>query len=267
MKKTFILAIVAFSLLTGCQVAKKVDEPLTLRLDQIIFENLDEGSDKLSFDFYIDRNDLGLSEPDNVGGLLMSSDLATGLRAKTIVVSYSDFSANCEVDFFPHRCEVDYIDGQKEYSLEIAYPNGEIFKKKIVVQTNEPLDIPKISFPIEKPTQGDLLNISFKDVGATEYEITTNLCHPYEDNGINPCLDEVYYRLVYDNGKLDFSEFGQSDNAVLEGDGEIITINSDFPLFFEESIKYRVNASFRDVNQNGVKIIFGSSDYLEFLTR
>lgn len=261
MKKSLLLAVIVASVFSGCQLPDRDLEPLTLRLDQIIFENLEGDDARLAFDFYIDRNDLGLKEPDNSEGVLVTSDLPKKLRPDKIEVIYGDFSENCEVAFFPHRCELNYTEERDEYDLEISY--GErVFKKKIEVEAQDPLEVPVISFPEKAPRQGDLAKISFKDVGAQDYEVQINMCHPYGDDGINPCLDEVSYNLSHDGEGLVLE---QSEEANLEGDGEMVTITSkDSPLFFEESVQYRVQANYSGLNEDGVKIILRASAFAEF---
>jgi hypothetical protein len=61
---------------------------------------------------------------------------------------------------------------------------------------------PVVLEPVSAPNIGDKFQMRFKDVGADNYKVYINICHPYANNGINPCLKGIELELARENGRF-----------------------------------------------------------------
>ena len=93
------------------------------------------------------------------------------------------------------------------------------------------------------PKKYDDFRLSFKDVGADRYGIEVNLCNQYNDDGMNPCLDGVYY--LIEKSKDEFIVESDDDIYPLEVKSEngVIRLKSGFSLVFEDNVQYKVTAT------------------------
>lgn len=281
--KVLLLFILTVSLNSAVAMAKitKIAK-MNFRLDQVqmVDETTFGNKMKLNFDVYLERPDLGLKEPKRhkFGKNKYTVDLPLALQPRLMYVSdLSDRDHEsgdmCDRPRFPHRCEVDIAkpaDGAKpvyEYLLKVTFEDGAYAEKKISVPYVGYLDKPNIIAPTTLPSQGDKFNIQFKDVSAKEYEVSVSLCKPYNNDGIDPCLDGVlYYLKRRSTGLVVLYQEGLAKANISTKDG-VITLQADFPLNFEVSVEYMVKAvSYGGPKAREYKIntYFESVDYKTF---
>ncbi len=211
---------------------------------------------KLEFDLYIERPDLGLQEDYEDKGEIsgLSVDLNTALQPKLMYLSDindhgKDTGSMCDRPRFPHRCEYTLSESDKDktqfkFLLKTTFEDGTFAEKEITINSPKGIEKPEILFPAGATGQGEPLDITFKDVGATAYEIGVELCMPYAGDGINPCLDGTDYRITKTEDNAWIFEYGNeaSSSNILSKDGTIQLTDSLSELFYEESVAYSVTA-------------------------
>ncbi|MBI4975297.1 hypothetical protein HZC20_01340 [Candidatus Peregrinibacteria bacterium] len=111
------------------------------------------------------------------------------------------------------------------------------------------MDKPAITSPTSAPEQNSKFSVTFKDVGAKNYEVSLELCTKYKNNGINPCLGGKNYAI--ENGVLT-----ATDNGKMEVKNGLITITSDFPIVYEDSMGYSVIAKKEGLLNDGITPYF-----------
>lgn len=276
MRKLLLLFILV--LLSGClhgvprlQDSDPTMAPLDLRVNRVtlIDHRNSEGGAYLEFEVYIGRPDLGLAQPDNAGELI-TEDLPQSLRPNNLYIlgingRNFESAAVCKSAEFPHLCSVsllpEYLDADiHSFLLKIEFEDGIFAEQEIALMAPEHLATPEIIEPSTVPSNGEPLAIKFKDVGADSYGISVNLCHTYENDGINPCHEGVDY--VLDNEGESFVVQIDNENYPLDitiQDG-IVTATSDFPLLFEESVEIFVEAMMERKLDDGAILSSKSSD-------
>ena len=108
--------------------------------------------------------------------------------------------------------------------------------------TNSTFTEPILLFPTKTPAQNEKLNLTFKDVLANQYIVTVRLCEEYKNNGINPCLTEFIYTLERKSPQAPL-EISKNDFAYpgkISQSEDRITLTSELPLGFEESVDYQI---------------------------
>lgn len=276
MKKFFLLLILV--LLSGCLEGKPEvgsDNPALVPLDfrvekvTLIDNRSSDGEAYLEFETYLERPDLGLTQPENHGDLL-TEDLPDFLRPNNLYVlgiNGRDFESAviCESSNFPHRCSVNLLPEYfgadiHSFLMKVEFEDGTFAEQELSLRAPEQLPSPEIIEPSSIPSQGDSLALKFKDVGADSYGISVNLCRAYENDGINPCLEGVDYILSNEEGafvvQID-NEFHPLDITVQEG---VVTATSNFSLFFEDSVEIFVEAMMETELENGALLFSRSSD-------
>lgn len=237
--------VLASFVLAGCSASSS---KIKLTLDNVSWR----GDKFLNFDLYIERPDLGLSEPTNKEGDLYSSDLPKSLNPKLMYVSDTNDekpeSGNmCDRPRFPHRCSVqlkgdERKKGSHEFLIKTTFEDGTYVAQEVSVPMPERLALPEISEPVALPKQDEAFHLKFKDVGADQYTVEVNMCKAYANNGINPCLDGTSYVLQKKDGKFVFAEPDVSSKPVVSEKDGFIEISSDLKLKFTESVEYYVTA-------------------------
>ncbi len=247
----------------------EIDEPVVegdveLMLDRVLFiDNSSFGYDSsLEFDLYLERPDLGLKQPENPEVSVYTVDLPLELQPKYMYVSgvdnkERDSGDTCHRPIFPHRCsvaldEVDLSSGSYTFLVKITFEDGVYAEKEIEVLIPPIIETPNIVYPETIPEQSSTFEMSFRGVGADYYEVAVNLCHPYENDGINPCLEGVDYTVEMQGDDFAFKypdEFTSPELSL--GDG-VIEITSNFPIIFEESVEYFVKAVYLSELEDGV---------------
>ncbi len=238
--------IITSFVLTGCATSSS---KVNLTLDNISWR----GDKFLNFDLYLERPDLGLSEPENEAGDLYSSELSDAINPKLMYVSETSDqepeSGNmCDRPRFPHKCSVvlkgdDIKKSSNDFLIKITFEDGTYVSKEISVPMPDRIELPAISAPSALPKQDETFLVEFKDVGADEYTVEVNMCKAYADNGINPCLDGAAYVVQRKDDKLVIVEPNvPSKPLVTEKDG-VIQVKSDLKLKFTESVEYYVTAA------------------------
>ncbi|MCK9186285.1 hypothetical protein M0P48_02505 [Candidatus Gracilibacteria bacterium] len=244
--KLLVLGMIISSfVLTGCASSSG---KLNLTLDNVSWR-----ADKfLSFDLYLERPDLGIKEPMNPNGDLYSDDLSDEINPKLMYVSETsdetpDGGNMCDRPTFPHRCSFnlkgDEINkSSHDFLIKITFEDNTYVAKEISVPMPERIELPAISAPSSLPKQDESFAVQFKDVGADEYKVEVNMCQPYANNGINPCLDGEAYVLQRKDGKLVIAEPNVSSKPVVTEKDGVVEVKSDLKLKFTESVEYYVTA-------------------------
>lgn len=273
--KKFLLSILSVVLiLNGCSKAETDDSKVTevdFRLDQIVLRLGGEMGNLLEFDVYLDRPDLGLKQPKQEEQDLLTVDLPLGIQPKLMYLSdvsdtNPDTGSMCDRPRFPHRCSITLEEEKpvNTFLLKITFEDGSYIAKEISIATPDGVDKPEITAPTAAPVQGTAFEMQFKDVGADKYEIAANLCRPYNDDGINPCLDGVEYTLEREGENLKILYGGELFTPEIELVDGVVSLKSDFPIYFEESVGYTVTAIQSFENEQGVKIYTESGDLKSF---
>jgi len=258
LKKTLI-AIISLAFLASCTPKEdgirydfkdpKNELPnveTNITINQIL---LDE--DKIAFDLYQDRPDLKLKEKDYQKDMALTVDLPIGLQPRLMYATEVnepafDMGTMCDRPRFPHRCEITLEKGTAEkshkYFIRTVFEDETYAEKIIDIPFPEKLASPEILTPKAKPAQNSKLKMSFKDIGADNYEVRIELCKPYGNDGINPCLDGETYFIEKQNGELKLTENTSVYSPKLSIEKDIVTLESSLGLSFEESIGYSVLA-------------------------
>ncbi|MBI4235092.1 hypothetical protein HY604_02220 [Candidatus Peregrinibacteria bacterium] len=228
-----------------------------LSLAALALTDAGEGSDaesKMDFVIYLERPDLNLKQPlqDRENESVYTQDLPLELQPRLMYVSDvsdtdRDSGSMCYRQIFPHACTVnlkreDFEKGELTYLIKILFEDDTYAAKEITVKIPQRLAKPELIEPMQAPKQGNTLAMKFKDVGADDYEIAVNLCRPYGDDGINPCLDGVNYSLKRKDGVLLDATYQPLYPIKIEKDRDIISLTSDFVISFEESVEYSIIA-------------------------
>jgi len=253
--------------------APVVEGDLALRLDEVLLINNSTYNQDFDFKFslYLERPDLMLKQPESDD--LYTSDLPIELQPKLIYVSelndtVPDSGRLCDRPIFPHRCEMflepGFEETEKTYLVKVTFEDNTYASSEITVPIPEPLNPPTIKFPEEMPEQEAKFEMKFEDIGADRYDITVSLCHEYENDGINPCLDGGDYtvELIEDELVVTFdNSLYPLDIKVRDG---LIVASSNIPLNFTESVEYAIQAHKEFVLDDGTKAYIESSDLVTF---
>ena len=188
------------------------------------------------FSFYIERPDLKLSEKDYEG---ITADLPQALQNKYIYISSTndrnpESGTLCDSPRFPHTCNINFK-GQP-YLVKITYLDSSVSITEIEVTEPDKVEAPTILEPKQNPSQNSSLEMAFKYVGANTYKVRVANCITYNNDGINPCLDNIEYVISIKDGEA------IAENASITIADGIIKLKSDFKINYEDSVEYRVTA-------------------------
>lgn len=263
-----ILGIALMLVYFGEEQVVTYDAAITVRLEAVgrsIDDSTAPEDSKMWFDVYVDRTDLGWVEPDNPDGSLSPFDLPESQQIERIGVEWDSagVSVVCHPFTLPHRCEVPY---GGPYVLSVTFADGGIATTLVEVPEAPLPDRPEITSPSELPEQGDLFSMTFKDIGATTYKASVELCHPYQNDGSDPCLLGSNFFLFKEEETLEWVLEWPVEGTTIEINSEAGTIrlSSDLPLVFEESVRYRVCGGATGAREDGIKTYWGSCDLVEF---
>ena len=226
-----ILILCTLIILTTACVKETSYVEAQLSIDQITYRE----DDTSWFSFYIERPDLKLSEKDYEG---LSANLPEALQNKYIYISSTndknpESGTLCDSPRFPHICNINFKD--QPYLVKITYLDSSVSITEIEVPEPDKVEAPTILEPKQNPSQNSNLEMAFKDVGANTYKVSVANCTSYNNDGINPCLDEGKYEITIKDGKA----IGKMLDYNLRWNYKF---KSDFKINFEESVKYRVTA-------------------------
>lgn len=207
----------------------------------------------VTFDFYIDRLDLGLSQRDGRG---YESELPPALRSRYLYLSEPDDLAPdsgsfCDRGVFPYRCEPHRLSpspqpGPHDFLAKITFEDGAYAAVPITVTIPAALPIPQMVEPKTAPAQGSKLALAFRDLEAESWLVEVAMCKPHRNDG-NPCVDEHSYKLVRQDGTL-----VAKDATVSTADG-VVRLTSPLALAFEERLILDIEAT-RVENAGGVEV-------------
>ncbi len=247
---------------------------VNFELDKILLtsSNNAETGDTFEFDIYLERPDLGIKQ--NVtyeDPMPLTVDLNLSLQPKLMYLSEIDninpeSGSMCDRPRFPHRCSVtlagdELNKSEHEYLIKITFEDDTYVAKTITVPHPKALEKPEIIGPLETPAQNSKFDVEFKDVGAETYDVSVNLCKPYNNDGINPCLDGTDYHFARVKNTNEFIATYEDDKSVtVKAQNGFINVKSDFPLVFEESMSYNVIATSTGKTSTNVSTIVKSSD-------
>ena len=162
-------------------------------------------TEQRTFDIYLERPDRGLKEQsyESEKGDVYTSDLPKAIRPKIIYLSEitdhkKDSGNTCHLAAFPHRCTVDMTANSKPLAMlvKVVFADNTYAEKEITIPYPGKLDDPILLEPKSALKKSDNFYLKFKDVGADDYHVTFAICHPYGNNGINPCLKQFKYELT-----------------------------------------------------------------------
>ncbi len=267
----FLVALSAFFVLKENQymeldISKEIthEAEMDLRIDSIrlVMASNADGFNDLYFDLYLDRPDLNLVQPENAGNML-TVDLEPGLQPKYMYVSEVEDLAKdtgniCDRPRFPHECRYAFtegkrLDGPQDLLVKVLFEDGGYAQKQVSVSVPEVIESAVITEPEKTPAQGGKFTMKFRDVGADKYEVGVYMCNEYQNDGINPCLDNYEFSLVKKKDNFVLEDDYWSDlNLQINKEGGSIVINSNIELFFEESMQYTVKAIVNSVSENKI---------------
>ncbi|MEK7672628.1 MAG: S-layer homology domain-containing protein [Patescibacteria group bacterium] len=242
-------------------------EKLDIELHAVSYDYNDssvaEAGDHITFDFYINRVDLGVTENYSTtieeSGTMAS--LSASLQTKEIYLTETgatDESSHitCINTYYPHGCTVEVNPTKDEYNYDVVveFKDGVTARKSITIKKPEGLSRPTISFPSTNPAQNSKLKVTFADVGADKYIVTARNCHEYENNGINPCLEEIVYTLTRVGNSFNVNFMGEAEDdadypKVVISNGSI-TVSSNFVVNYGSGVEYWVEASITNTVDN-----------------
>lgn len=210
------------------------------------------------------RPDLKLEQAKCVGVSAYTSDLPTAIQPKRMVADYGvfnkkrDIGASCDYVGLPHSCTFDITATDKpiDVIVKVAFQDNTYAEQKITIPYGGHLDQPVITAPLTAPKNGENFALQFKDVGADIYNLRIAYCHPYENNGINPCLFPLKINLQRVDGKMTISDGGGSiiGLTVALKNGTVI-LKSQMTMFSKEKddkIKYNIDASKSGKTKDGI---------------
>lgn len=274
MKKIFLISLLILIVFPSCKNSVTPDPykngQVNLTLNQVLLRDFSKlGYDNsLEFDLYIERPDISLKEPINNTDLY-TSDLPLELQPRLMYVSdisdkVSDSGNMCNRPVFPHRCSVtvDEKNLKSEYIflIKITFEDNSYAEKEITIPVPNQLGIPEILEPTSIPEQNSTVEMKFKDIGASFYKVDVNLCHPYQNDGIDPCLDSVTYLLNREKDKLILQSGDEYTSPEISLKDGIVEIKSNFPVIFETSVEYYVQAILISEFADGVKTYTETND-------
>lgn len=239
MKKIpLLLAIFA---LVGCS-STAVDEGLSVNLEEVLVVE-----DKVNFDFSLNRDDLGLKAPEwNEEDVVYVEDLPDSMHPVMMILDGEN--AQCDYSFIPFRCESDEI--KDTFDLDVVFADESTLKTTVLIPLPETMSEPEVVKPLEKPKNGDMLSLEFKDAGYDKYTVIVRLCERYKNNGINPCLEGVDYMIERVDGELVIADKHYSPEISVH-DG-MVSLKAEYPLHYELGVEYTV-----------IGTISGESDAIE----
>jgi len=144
-----------------------------------------------------------------------------------------------------------------EAKIETLLADGGHDEISITVPNPPQIKTPEILSPTKLPAQGESFGLSFKDASVDVYKVEYNLCHPYQNDGINPCLDGESFNLVRNGDQILLGAY--SAEADIELKNGIITLSNTNKLSFTDSIEYRVTA-YHNEEKDGINYIFEVQD-------
>lgn len=237
-------------------------------------------TEQRTFDIYLERPDKGLKEQtfESEQGDVYTSDLPEAIRPKIIYLSEAnDHKRNsgntCNLAVFPHRCTVNMTAGNMALSMlvKVVFSDETFAEKEITIPYPGKLDDPVLLEPKSAPRKSDNFSLKFKDVGASSYHITFSICHPYENNGINPCLKYFKYTLERQGKTLVLSSTREVASVpavtVKESSGTVeLQSTSSLAADYEDkdtTVSYSIVAN-KEGTMNGVKTNIESRYFTEY---
>lgn len=283
MFKKFFLLIISLMVLSSCTNPAPVEESkydikdpktslrnvdINTKTTQILFNGT-----TLSFDLELERPDLKLNESDFKKDMALTVDLPIGLQPRLMYLVDPDttkfgYGSMCDRPRFPHRCETTLEPNDttktKKFLVQIVFEDDTYAEKIVAVHIPDALPSPDIIFPTTTPAQNENFRISFRDIGADKYDVSFRLCYPYENDGINPCFDGDNYQIIKED-QFKLKLLTDSTAKPTESMGkDIITINSMYPIIFQESVNYTVVATKIYTLEDNTKVYVTSENMASF---
>lgn len=256
---------------TNDAINKLPSSTVAFRLDYIL-----ERPGVREFDIYLERPDLGLKQPPQQDGVY-TKDLPLALQPKLMYVSEvtnrkRDSGLMANRPSFPHRCTIKITPGEqaKTVLVKIVFGDNTYAEKEITIPSIGKLDEPIILEPKSAPKDGDKFQISFNDVDATAYTVDMRICHPYRNDGINPCLKGVEYILIRNLGNLIWQKMNYEDihaAPTITVKNGIVEVSSPLQYDFakdDESVRYLIKAIATGMTNDGVKTYIESKYEIEY---
>jgi hypothetical protein len=236
MKKIFALLVPCLFVFFGCYFVSGVG----IIIDKVVYVNNSAISpdSNLEFFLYFERPDLSIRQPENEVGISIS-DLPLALQPRAVQVNGND----CDSLYFPHKCTLVLSEKDSEKSvlnptIKVTFEDDFSYEQVIDVPVPTTFEIPEILEPASI-SQNEKFKVKFKDVGADIYEVSVK---------INPYLNEATYTFTRDVEGFVY-KFGDDKDlpsiSLTKGDEttpDMILVESDFTLSFEDSVEYYVKA-------------------------
>jgi len=228
------------------------------------------------FDVYLERPDLGLKEVDWEGKNVYTSDLPLALQAKRMYISEvtdraRDSGNSGQTSVFPHRftmnMNIEETKKPKAVLLKVIFGDKTYAEGEITIPYAGSLDEPVIMQPQSAPKNGDKFQMQFKDVGADNYRVGVNICRPYANDGINPCLKGFKLDLTRRNGKLNWEGGDAIAGISIKNENGIVLLHSEYPFTFTQtdtSVLYSIKADAQGVTPDGTKTYLESRYQVEY---
>ena len=250
---------------------------VTLRIDQISERPGDRPdlglNETREFYVYLDRPDLELKQPTQTTGDVYTDSLPLALQPRLALMSEVADRARsngnaCNVNgTFPIQCTLDLYGAEtgkaKTVLMKIVFADNTYAEKEITIPYAGKLDEPTILEPKMAPQEGDHFQITFKDVGATQYDVGISICQPYGGHGINPCLHGVRYTLARDGGSVTWQQqSGQRVTPVVTIANGAVEVRLPLTFVFaagDISVDYGVDATLEGKTGDGITTILESS--------
>lgn len=256
---------------------------LALRLDEVLEQtgprpDLDMVEQR-EFDIYLERPDQNLKQPEQISGDVFTPDLRPELRPVRLLISDPDDRArdsgnSCLVGSFPHRCTLHLSAKEqgrpKTVLVKVVFADKFYAEKELVVPYAGMLKDPIILEPKAAPQSGEAIHFKFKDVGAEEYEVAAHICHPYRNDGVNPCLKGRGSYTISRQGDsfawryLEKEKTPPQENITAKNGTVDIILPAKYDFSDEDtSVVYRVIATLAGETDDGVKTFLTSNASLE----
>ncbi|MFA6547499.1 MAG: hypothetical protein WCT11_00970 [Candidatus Magasanikbacteria bacterium] len=209
------------------------------------------------------RPDLKLDQTKCVGISAYTGDLPVAIQPKRMVADYGkfdqkrDMGASCDYVGLPHSCTLDITATDKpiDVLIKVAFQDNTYAEQKITIPYGGHMDQPVITSPLTAPKNGDNFSLQFKDVGANSYNLRVVYCHPYENDGINPCLFPLKINLQRIDGKMTITDSSNISGLTATVKNGVVILKSQMPLLSEEKddkIRYNIDASKSGKTNDGI---------------
>lgn len=268
MLKKLLLLTLALVVLTACTNTPPQENILKKVEIETKVTDIQLNGTNLSFDIEITRPDIETPTTEDIPIELQTRIMRVSSPEETEF----DYGSMCSRYMsISHRCpdysgiEIDPTKAGKteKVLIKMLFEDDVYAEKLLEIPIPKAIPQSKILFPLQTPAQNDKFKISFKDIGADKYDISFRLCHPYQNDGINPCLEGDDYTIIMEKDGIKMTTYSTA-KPMKSIAGDVITIESMYPITFEESVNYTIIATKQYTLPDGTNIFLTSENTIYF---